>query len=159
MTVGEQLDDLDLEVARTLGAIGPGDLGSSAPDVSLTVTDEEGWVMQAVGWRAIFGHYTPALRPASTIEVQVACLRGLLATGRSAVAEVTLSLSPERCGTFRPRPTPRPRRQRGRAPRGGAAVTREARAAIARPVGVATCVHAPHLPRWGRRHGARRQPC
>jgi hypothetical protein len=91
-----------------------------APAVSLTVTDEEGWVMEAVDWRAIFGHYTPALRPVSTIEGQVACLRGLLATGESAVEEVTLSLSPERCGTFRPRSTPTP----GPTPRPGDPQTR-----------------------------------
>lgn len=105
LTVGERLADLDLQVARILGAVAPADLGSSAASVSLTVTDEAGWVMEADGWRAIFGHYTAALRPPSTIEAQVDCLRGLLATGESAVEEVTLSLSSERCGTFRPRPT------------------------------------------------------
>lgn len=107
--VGDRLDDLDLQAARLLGAVRPADLGSSAASLSLSIQDDEGWVMEApIGWRAVFGHYTVSLRPPTSIEMQVACLRGLLATGEGAVEQVTLSLSDDRCGTFVPHATPSP---------------------------------------------------
>lgn len=104
--VGGQLADLDLQVARLLGAVKPSDLGSSATALSLSISDEEGWVMAADGWRAIFGPYTAQLRPVSTIEAQLACLRDLLATGEDAMGQVTLSVATDSCGTFQARPSP-----------------------------------------------------
>jgi POTRA domain-containing FtsQ-type protein len=113
LEVGSTLAALDLEVARLLGAVGPEQVGSTAPSVSLVVEEADGWVLEvADGWRAVFGHYTVAARPPSTtIPEQVACLRGLLADRESRIESVTLALSTDACGTFRERgePTASPR--------------------------------------------------
>lgn len=107
---GSRLAPSDLEVARLLGAVVPADVGSAAVSLGLSVDDEEGWVMEtAEGWRAVFGHYTPTLRPASSIPAQLACLAGILAAdGEAGVRSVTLSLSDDGCGTFLPAPTKSP---------------------------------------------------
>lgn len=105
---GTSIAGMDLEVARLLGSIEPSDLGSSAPSLALSVTDAEGWVLEtAEGWRAIFGHYTPTLRPPSSIAMQVACLSGILAQeGEETIRAVALSLSDDGCGTYLPVPDP-----------------------------------------------------
>ncbi len=118
---GATLAPLDLEVARTLSAITPADLGSDATTLSLSVTDSDGWVLAApAGWRAVFGFYTPDLRPPSMIDGQVQCLAALLAAGESSVASVTLALNETDCGTYLPRPSPsaspQPTRERSPSP-------------------------------------------
>ncbi len=104
---GAVIAPLDLEVARVLGAVTPAHLGSAASELTLSVSDAEGWVMESDrGWRAIFGHYVPESRPPASIPAQLTCLHALLLSQAEAVAEVTLSLSAEACGTYRPRPSP-----------------------------------------------------
>ena len=104
---GAAITALDLEVARLLGSIEPSDLGSSAASLSLSVTDADGWVVSTDAWLARFGHYTPTLRPPSSIAMQVACLKGILGqAGEEAISAVTLSLSADGCGTYQPVPRP-----------------------------------------------------
>lgn len=120
MAPGATVAPLDLAVARVLAAVTPAHLGSSASMLALSVGDAEGWVVESDrGWRAIFGHYAPETRPPDSIQGQLTCLHALLLSESEAVAEVTLSLSDDACGTYRPRPSPPPAPDRsGR--RGGA---------------------------------------
>lgn len=109
LTVGTSLPPLDLEVARLLGAVGPVQLASASTSLTLSVEDRDGWVLASpIGWRAVFGHYTVALRPPSQLDDQVACLAALLASGEAAVASVTLAVSASGCGTFREAPQASP---------------------------------------------------
>lgn len=104
---GARVSTLDLEVARVLGAVTAGDLAPNGSSLDLTVSDSEGWVMTSdAGWRALFGHYAPGSRPPASIQQQLTCLRALLHSMEGGVAEVTLSLSDDACGTFLPRATP-----------------------------------------------------
>lgn len=104
---GARVAPLDLEVARVLGAVTPAHLRSAASELSLSVSDAEGWVMESDrGWRAVFGHYVPQSRPPASIAEQLTCLHALLVSQPEAVAEVTLSPSDDACGTYRPRPSP-----------------------------------------------------
>lgn len=114
---GASIAPLDLEVARVLGAVTPAHLGRAASTLALSVSDEDGWVMESgSGWRAVFGHYAPESRPPGSIQGQITCLRALLLS-ETAVADITLSLSDDGCGTFRSRssPTPAPSGRRGEA--------------------------------------------
>lgn len=109
MAPGSLLAPLDLEVARVLGAVTPELLDIDGASLTLSVVDAEGWVMESdSGWRAVFGHYTPESRPPDSIAEQLTCLQALLMSEGEAVAEITLSLSDDACGTYRPRPTPSP---------------------------------------------------
>jgi hypothetical protein len=102
MRLGDRLDPLDLEVARLLGSLAPADVGSTADALALRIEEPGGWVLESVGsWQARFGLYTPALRPPGQIPLQVQCLRALLANRERDVGVVTLSVSGDRCGTFR----------------------------------------------------------
>lgn len=104
---GGRVLPLDLEVARVLGAVTADDLGPTGSSLDLTVDDSEGWVLTSDdGWRAVFGHYAPASRPPASIQEQLTCLSALLHSADGDVAEVTLSLSDDACGTFLPRATP-----------------------------------------------------
>jgi hypothetical protein len=110
--LGDRLAPIDLEVARLLGALRPKDLGGNATELLLTLDETSGWVIEAPDeWRAIFGHYTPTLRPPATVERQVQCLAALLARENVRVDAVTLSVTADRCGTFTG-PSARQRRER-----------------------------------------------
>lgn len=105
---GALISSLDLEVARVLGAVTPAHLAEAGSTLALSVTDADGWVMESdSGWRAVFGHYAPESRPPGSIQGQLTCLRALLLSEK-AVADVTLSLSDDGCGTFRSRPSAQP---------------------------------------------------
>ncbi|MDQ3937693.1 MAG: FtsQ-type POTRA domain-containing protein, partial [Chloroflexota bacterium] len=105
--VGQRLDGVDLEAVLKLGALTPALLGSDARRLQLAADDDEGYAIIAEphGWRAVFGHYTPTLRPPEIIERQVQCLRALLAD-EAQLQTVYLSPADDRCGTFVTRPTP-----------------------------------------------------
>ena len=112
--LGAWVPALDLDVVRLLLGVTPEMLSSTAPALFLHMDDTEGYVLEAPGsWQAVFGPYTPVLRPPSIIPRQVQCLDALLAGREAGVESVVLALSDEACGTFRARPTPRP------TPRGG----------------------------------------
>jgi len=106
--LGRVVPPLDLEVVRLLLTITPEMLRSTAPELFLRMDDTDGYILDAPGsWRAVFGPYTPVLRPSSIIPRQVQCLDALLACREDSVATVVLALSEETCGTFQERAGPR----------------------------------------------------
>ena len=106
--VGWRLDPVDFDAATRLAAVRPVDVGSIAPAVSVSVTDDMGYVMTTGegGWTAVFGFYTPSLRTPDLISGQVRLLRSLL-DGREATVERVI-LASETDGTYIPRATPAP---------------------------------------------------
>jgi hypothetical protein len=110
LEVGGRLDAVDLGAILRLGALTPELVGSSATALRISVDDSDGYVVtrEPAGWRAVFGHYTPTLRPPDIIDRQVQCLRSLLATGETDVAVIYLAPLDEHCGTSLPRTTPSP---------------------------------------------------
>lgn len=109
IVVGQTLAAIDGQAMLELGALTPQMLDSSASALSVSVDDADGYVVSAspTGWRAVFGHYTPNLRPPDIIARQVQCLRTLLAGGETAIATIYLAPQGDRCGTYLPRPTSR----------------------------------------------------
>jgi cell division septal protein FtsQ len=104
---GTQLDALDLETARLLGALTPELLGSAAHTLALSVDDTDGWVLTAdIGWRAVFGHYTPVLHTTAEIPAQVQCLRAMVVDREAQAAAFELAVGPSSCGTYLPLATP-----------------------------------------------------
>ena len=110
VAVGGTLDAVNLGAILRLGALTPAIVGSSAADLHVTVDDTDGYVLTPTpaGWRAVFGNYTPTLRPVDIIDRQVQCLRSLLATGERDLAVIYLAPLDEHCGTSLPRETPSP---------------------------------------------------
>jgi hypothetical protein len=109
LAVGGQLDAVDLDAATRLGALRPDQVGSAAAGLRLTLDDEDGFTMRPSSgpWAAVFGFYTPTLRPPDMIPGQVQALRSLLlAQGEAAVRNVTLASA--QGGTYLPRATPKP---------------------------------------------------
>ena len=102
--VGDRLEGSDLAAVRRIAALTPRLLGSGARHLRFAIDDRDGFTVAAEprGWTAIFGFYTPTLRPPSLIEKQVQCLTALLARDERAVRTVYLSPDRERCGTFQP---------------------------------------------------------
>ncbi|HEX4897861.1 MAG TPA: FtsQ-type POTRA domain-containing protein [Candidatus Limnocylindrales bacterium] len=104
--IGTRLDPVTLDAARRLGSLVPGDVGSVADTLLVTVSDATGFVVGTSpgSWIAIFGLYTPSARPPSIIPDQVRLLRSLLAGREETVAQVILADAEN--GTFIPKPTP-----------------------------------------------------
>ncbi|MFI5254204.1 MAG: cell division protein FtsQ/DivIB [Candidatus Limnocylindrales bacterium] len=100
--VGAQLTDIDLAVARLIGALTPALLGSSATSLAFEVGDEEGWVVRPADgtWRAVFGIYTTHGRGPDLVAAQVQCLASLLAGKEASVAVAYLFPEGGRCGTY-----------------------------------------------------------
>ncbi|MEA2622711.1 MAG: cell division protein FtsQ [Chloroflexota bacterium] len=112
IVLGSRIDPLDLDVARHLGALTPQLVGSTATSLTITVDDVDGWVVAVPGgWRAVFGPYTPDLHTVDNLDLQVQCLRSLLADREPKVGTVVLAVSADRCGTFTDAsPSPKPGR-------------------------------------------------
>ena len=108
LAVGGQLDEITLAAVVRLAALTPEAIDSGAARLQLTVDDTDGYVVTAepLGWRAVFGHYTPTLRPVDIIDRQVQCLRSRIAAGESDVAVIYLAPLDDGCGTYLPRSTP-----------------------------------------------------
>jgi cell division protein FtsQ len=108
LSVGRTLDAVDLDAATRLASIVPSDVGSSAEALTVTVTDQNGFVVRTRpgSWSAIFGFYTPTLRTPTIVPGQVRLLRSLL-IGREHLVERVI-LASETDGTYIPRPTPTP---------------------------------------------------
>jgi cell division septal protein FtsQ len=108
LTVGSRLEPVDLDAATRIGSLKPADVGSSAPSLSLSVTDQNGFVVRSAvkdGWTAIFGFYTPTLRTPELIPGQVRLLRSKLAeAGESTIQRVVLASDTD--GTYIPKRTP-----------------------------------------------------
>ena len=108
--LGGRLDATESAAMLQLGAITPALLDSAATSLAVSVDDHDGYVIEAspAGWRAVFGHYTPTLRPPAIIAQQVHCLRSLIADTEAAIDTVYLAPLDERCGTYLPTETPEP---------------------------------------------------
>lgn len=108
MAAGGRLDAISLDASLRLLALRPTDLGTRFQGLALTVDDVDGYVLVARpnGWRAIFGHYTPNLRPVDLIDRQVQCLRARVAAGEDGVDAIYLAPQGEHCGTYLPGRTP-----------------------------------------------------
>jgi cell division septal protein FtsQ len=110
LTVGSRLDPVDLDAATRIGSLTPADVGSSAPGLRLSVTDQNGFVVRsdvADGWTAIFGFYTPTLRTPELVPGQVRLLRSKLAeAGESTVERVVLASDTD--GTYVPKASAEP---------------------------------------------------
>jgi cell division septal protein FtsQ len=106
--VGDHLDPVDIDAATRLASLVPSDIGSSAVSLGVTVSDENGFVVDArpEAWTAIFGFYTPSLRTTDLIPEQVRLLRSLLVGREPQVGRVVLASATD--GTYTPRSTPQP---------------------------------------------------
>ncbi len=104
LAVGAAIDSVDFDVARRLGALRPADVGSGAAALGVSVTDADGFVVRPTpaGWSAVFGLYTPTLRPPTIVPGQVRLLASLLAGREAQVGEVLLASETD--GTYKPRP-------------------------------------------------------
>jgi hypothetical protein len=108
LMLGARVPPLDMAAIRLLLTVTPEMLRSDVPELYLRMDDEQGYVLDAPGWwRAVFGPYTPVLRPPDIIPRQVQCLDALLKGREEKVSVVTLALSDEMCGTFQERARPR----------------------------------------------------
>jgi cell division septal protein FtsQ len=109
LAVGSRLDPVDLDAATRLGSLTPTDVGSKAPALNLSVTDENGYVVRGGddGWTAIFGFYTPTLRTPDLIPGQVRLLRSkLVEAGEDTIERIILASDTD--GTYIPKRTPKP---------------------------------------------------
>lgn len=108
VVVGSAIDPVDFDVARRLGALRPADVGSGAGGLTLAITDDDGFVIrpEPAGWTAVFGLYTPTIRPPSIVPGQVRLLASLLAGREAQVGKVLLASETD--GTYEPRPSASP---------------------------------------------------
>ncbi len=104
LAVGSSLDPIDLDAATRLGSLHPADIGSAKKRLVVTVDDTDGYVVQPSpgGPAAVFGFYTPTLRPPAIIPGQVRLLRSLIAGREGSVSRVVLAS--ETNGTYVPKP-------------------------------------------------------
>ena len=105
--VGQKIDPTELAAMLQIGALTPTLVGSNALSLQFSADDTDGFVVSPGpgSWRAVFGFYTPTLRPPTEIAKQVQCLRSLLATGESTIGTIYLAPADDRCGTYLPRPS------------------------------------------------------
>jgi hypothetical protein len=107
--VGAGIDPTEAQAMLQIGALTPELVGSSATALAFTADDTDGFVVSAAtGWRAVFGFYTPTLRPPTLIAQQVQCLRSLLAEGETQIDTIYLAPQGDRCGTYLPYESPSP---------------------------------------------------
>ena len=105
--IGVGIDPTEAEAMLQIGALTPALLGSTATGLTVSADDTDGFVVaaQPFGWRAVFGFYTPTLRPPTLIAQQVQCLRSLLAESEAQIDTIYLAPQGDRCGTYLPRPS------------------------------------------------------
>ncbi len=110
LEVGGVLDQVSLDADLRLAALTPEIVGTAYEHLRLSVNDTDGYVLQAEpnGWRAIFGQYTPNLRPVDIIDRQVQCLRARVGEDEQKIAVIYLAPLDEGCGTYLPRTTHAP---------------------------------------------------
>lgn len=106
LSIGRQLDGVDLDAATRLASLVPADVGSAAVSLAVVVTDENGFMLQTnpKGWSAVFGFYTPSLRTTELIPGQVRLLRSLLDGREPLVERVILASATD--GAYVPRAAP-----------------------------------------------------
>ena len=107
VVLGATLDGVDFDAATRLGGLVPGDVGSAAVGLHVSVDDTDGFTMTAGAgtWTAVFGFYSPSVRSPDLIAGQVQLLRSLLADREATVARIYLA--GDRSGTYVPRATPK----------------------------------------------------
>ncbi|HEX5450808.1 MAG TPA: FtsQ-type POTRA domain-containing protein [Candidatus Limnocylindrales bacterium] len=99
--LGDTLDAVAFAAARRLGAVTPARIGSTAAGLHLTLDDEDGFSLStAAGWRAVFGIYTPTIRPPGLVDRQIQCLGSLLRGREKMLETIYLAPSGDGCGTF-----------------------------------------------------------
>jgi hypothetical protein len=110
LRVGAQLAASDIEAVRRLAALSPSFLGSAATSLAVRAGDDEGFTLDAApqGWHAVFGFYTPTVRPPTLIDGQAQCLASLIAAGEARLATIYLAPGGDRCGTFTSQPAKTP---------------------------------------------------
>jgi hypothetical protein len=115
LAVGSQLDPVDLDAATRLASLHPADVGSAAAGLTVSVTDDTGFVLASdpASWSAVFGFYTPSLRTTDLIPGQVRLLRSLLEGREAQVDRVILASTTD--GTYTPKATPAPSGKAGKA--------------------------------------------
>ena len=109
MQVIAEAPDGDAAIATT-EALTPEIVGTSYDQLSVSVDDTDGYVVEAEpnGWRAVFGQYTPNLRPVDIFDRQVQCLRARVGQDEQLIQTIFLAPLEEGCGTYLPRTTPAP---------------------------------------------------
>ncbi len=105
LAIGGHVDPVDLDAATRLGSLTPADVGSMKKRLLVTVDDADGFVVQPSpgGPIAVFGFYTPSLRPPDIIAGQVRLLRSLIGGREASVYRVVLAS--ETNGTYVPKPS------------------------------------------------------
>ena len=109
LVAGSTLDPISLDAALRLGAVRPVDVGSAGTGLHIRVDDKNGFTVRGdpLDWSAIFGFYTPTLRPTDLIPGQVRLLRSfMLKNGESNLLRIILA--DDRSGTWVPRSGPTP---------------------------------------------------
>jgi hypothetical protein len=98
----KKLTPTELDVATRLASLTPEDLGTAATTLTLRLTSDFGFVVEATGpsieWNAVFGIYSATIRPTSMIPGQVRLLRSLLAGRESRIGWVILA--DDQAGTY-----------------------------------------------------------
>lgn len=97
-----RLSATELDVATRLASLTPEDLGTEAPNLTLRLLSDFGFVVEATGpsieWNAVFGIYSATIRPTSMIPGQVRLLRSLLAGRETRIGWVILA--DDQAGTY-----------------------------------------------------------
>jgi hypothetical protein len=108
--VGVAIDRTEAQAMLHIAALTPALVGSAATELVFSADDTDGFVVTAApyGWRAVFGFYTPTLRPPTLITQQVQCLRNQLESGEELMDTIYLAPQGDRCGTYLPRVSPSP---------------------------------------------------
>ena len=107
VTLGAEIDPVDLDAATRLASLTPADIGSTATALAVVVTDADGFVLttRPASWTAVFGSYGHVLRSPDLIPGQVRLLKSLLFGREAQVARVVLA--DDRNGTYVPLASPR----------------------------------------------------
>ena len=109
LLVGATIDPVSLDAALRLGSIVAADVGSAGTGLSITYDDTDGFTVarEPAGWAAVFGFYTPTLRPTDLIPGQVRLLRSALAGQEAKLSR--LVLADDQSGTMVFLATPKPK--------------------------------------------------
>ena len=130
LSVGGQLDAVDLDAATRLASLVPADVGSEAEGLTVAVSDANGFVVRSRpdGWSAVFGFYTLSLRTPGAHPGPGPPAAQPAHRPRAALERVILASETD--GTYIPKPTPKPtpkpkrrRERRGPSPSGSLAET------------------------------------
>jgi len=110
LEIGGVLDQVSLDADLRLAALTPEIVGTAYEHLRVSVDDADGYVLEAEpnGWRAVFGQYTPNLRPVDLIDRQVQCLRSRVGQDEEKIAVIYLAPLDDGCGTYLPRTTAGP---------------------------------------------------